>query len=64
MQQIIKSQINDIDIIMKPQQEETVTTFRQVIQITDDKQIALDYWETRMKELLADATSMIGEREN
>ena len=54
--------MNDIDIIAKSQQEEILSTARQAIKIAEDVPMVLEYCEARINQLLADVTSMVGNK--
>ena len=45
---------------MISRQEELISTLRQAIKLQKTSKLCLDYCETIMRQLLADATSMIG----
>ena len=59
LQQLQKNQIKDINLLIKPQQEEIVSTMRQALKIAEDVPMVLDYIKNRINQLLADVTSMI-----
>ena len=57
--QLQNSQVNDITVTIKPQQEEIVSMLRHAIRIAEDRKNALDYCETRVDQSLSCVTSMV-----
>ena len=60
LQHLQQHQVNTNDHLIKPKQEEIIATVRQAMKIAEDDPSVMEYCETRMNQLLADVTSMVG----